>query len=124
MRKLKMTIGSVIIHAELFDTPTADAIYEAAPFTSLAMTWGDEVYFTTPVNQPREPDARALVEVGELAFWNDGDAIAICYGPTPISQGDEIRLASPSNFWGRALDDVAQLSAVADGAPVTVERAD
>ncbi len=124
MRKIKMTIGSVVINAELFDTPTADAIYDAAPFGAMAMTWGDEVYFSTPVGPDREADARAVVEAGELAFWTDGDAIAIGYGPTPISQGDEIRLASPCNLWGRALDDVQQLRAVSAGASVTVERAE
>jgi len=124
LRKIKMTIGSVVINAELFDTPTADAIYDAAPFGAMAMTWGDEVYFSTPVGPDREADARAVVEAGELAFWTDGDAIAIGYGPTPISQGDEIRLASPCNLWGRALDDVQQLRAVSAGASVTVERAD
>jgi len=124
MRKLRMTIGGVVIHAELFDTPTADAIYKAAPFKGSAMTWGDEVYFATPVSVPRESDARSVVEAGELAFWIDGDAIAIGFGPTPISQADEIRLASPSNVWGRALDDVRELHKVTAGAPVTVERAD
>lgn len=122
MRKLRMTIGDVVIRAELFDTPTADAIYAAAPFTASAMTWGDEVYFATPVSVPREADARTVMEAGELAFWTDGDAIAIGFGPTPISQGDEIRLASPSNVWGQALDDVQQLHAVSSGAAITVDR--
>ncbi len=124
MGKLRMTIGSVVINAELFDTPTAKELYEAAPFASSAMTWGDEVYFATPISPAREPDARAIVEAGEMAFWTDGDAIAIGYGPTPISQGDEIRLASPANIWGRALDDVQQLRNVSAGAKITVERAD
>jgi uncharacterized protein len=122
MRKFKMTVGQVVIRAELFDTPTANALWDAAPFTSQAMTWGDEVYFTTPVSLSREPDARAVVEAGELAFWTDGDAIAIGFGPTPISRGDEIRLASPCNLWGRALDDVGQLSTVNAGAAISVER--
>ena len=121
MRKLTMTIGGVVIRAELLDTPTAGALYQAAPFTATAMTWGQEIYFTTPVSLAREPDARSVVEAGELAFWPDGDAIAIGFGPTPISRGDEIRLASPCNLWGRALDDVRQLRAVRAGASITVE---
>lgn len=122
MRKLKMAIGSVTITAELFDTATADAIYENLPFTSSASLWGDEVYFSTPVSVPREADARAIVEAGELAFWVEGDSIAIGFGPTPISQGDEIRLAARTNIWGRALDDVRQLKTVASGAVIDVER--
>lgn len=122
MRKLKMTIGVVEITAELFDTPTADAIYESLPFTSTASLWGDEVYFSTPVSVPREADARAVVVAGELAFWVEGDAIAIGFGPTPISHGNEIRLAAPTNIWGRALDDVKQLASAAPGAAIAVTK--
>lgn len=34
MRKLRIIVGTIEIQAELFDTPTADAIYANAPFTS------------------------------------------------------------------------------------------
>ena len=122
MRKLKMTIGGIEITAELFDTPTADAIYQNLPFSSTARTWGEEVYFDTPVTSENEADARDVVEVGELAFWLAGNAIAIGFGPTPVSQGEEIRLASPCNVWGRAVEDVRELMVIKDGAPITVER--
>ena len=121
MQQVKMTIGGIVIRAELFDTPTAAAIWQALPFEAHANTWGEEVYFSTPISVAREADARAVVEAGELAFWVEGDAIAIGYGPTPISRGDEIRLAAPTNIWGRALDDVRLLAAVQDGAEIQVE---
>jgi hypothetical protein len=124
MAEIKMTIGDHVIRAELFDTPTGAAIQAALPFTSSAQRWGEEVYFATPVSTKREADARAVVEAGELAFWVEGDSIAIGFGPTPISQGNEIRLAAPINIWGRALDDVTVLTNVPAGTAITVEIVD
>ena len=121
MKKLKMTFGGVEIPVELFDTPTAGAIHQALPFSSVARTWGEEVYFDTPVRTEPEADARDIVEAGEMAFWLAGSAIAIGFGPTPVSQGDEIRLASPCNIWGRAVEDVRGLLHIRNGASITVE---
>ena len=123
MRSIKMVIGPVLLEAELFDTPTANAIWGALPFSSKAQTWGEEVYFSTPVSAKREADARDVVEAGELAFWVEGDSIAIGFGRTPISRGDEIRLAAPTNIWGKAKGDVKQLKRVKPGAAIRVEKA-
>jgi uncharacterized protein len=123
MRKLKLTLGSVVLEAELLDTPTAAALFGAAPFTSRASTWGDEVYFATPVEVAPEPGAKDVMQPGELAYWPPGHAIAIGFGRTPASRGDEIRLASPCNVWGRALGDVKQLKAVRAGTTIAVEPA-
>lgn len=123
MRTIKMTIGSVVLEAKLLETPTADAIWNALPFTSRANTWGEEVYFSTPVHVQREPDARDVVTPGELAFWVEGDSIAIGFGRTPVSRGDEIRLAAPTNIWGKTQGDVKRLGSVRSGAPIKLEKA-
>jgi hypothetical protein len=123
MRLLKITLGALVLEAELLDTLTADALYAAAPFQSEASTWGEEVYFSTPAQVGEEPGARTVVEAGELAFWPPGNAIAIGFGPTPASRGQEIRLASPCNVWGRARGDVKPLKAVRPGAGIRVDKA-
>ena len=93
----------------------------ALPITSSAKTWGLEVYFDTTITSEQEPDARDVVRAGEIAFWPAGDAIAIGFGPTPISKKGEIRMTGPCNVWAMALDDVAQLRCVHAGEVVAVK---
>ncbi len=123
-RKLQMSINKHKILVTLRNTATADAIYAALPFESHAQTWGDEVYFSTPVsNQILEGDAKAVVELGELAFWVEGDCIAIGFGPTPISQGDEIRLAARTNIWADTDYELTALKNVRSGELISVVAA-
>ena len=98
MSRLKVTVGDATIRCERSDTPTAQALLEAAPFTARANTWGEEVDLTTPVSIEAEADAHDVVDAGELAFWPDGDVIAI--GPTPISRAQEIRRAQRLQYLG------------------------
>ena len=121
MKTLILKIGPISLVAELLDTPTAKEILKHVPFTSSVNTWGDEVYFDTPISVSRETNAKDIVEAGELAFWVEGSCIAIGFGPTPISQGNEIRLAAKTNIWGQSLTDVKLLSKAKDGDPVSVE---
>ena len=121
MKTLILKIGPISLVAELLDTPTANEILKHVPFTSSVNTWGDEVYFDTPINVSKETNAKDIVEAGELAFWVEGSCIAIGFGPTPISQGNEIRLAAKTNIWGQSLTDVKLLSKAKDGDLVSVE---
>jgi hypothetical protein len=119
--RISITVDGISIECEVLDTPTAHAILNALPLESSAMTWGEEVYFSIPVSMPREEDAKAVVEPGEIAYWPDGQAIAIGFGETPISAPGEIRLAAPCNIWARSLADVTALRPSKPGDKVRVE---
>ena len=120
--RITITAGSVTLEAELNDGPTAQAIWEALPITGRANIWGDEIYFTIPVQAEEEPDARTDVAVGELGYWPVGSAFCIFFGPTPASDGPEPRAASPVNILGRVLEDVTEFRQVPGGAVVTLSR--
>src|SRR5437868_5276058 len=120
MTRIRFDFGALTLDAELLDTPTARAVAAALPITSTAMTWGEEVYFEVPVKVAREKDARAVVVPGEIAYWPDGHCIALGFGRTPISQGDETRLASACNIFAKALGDVKALAGVRAGAGIKV----
>jgi hypothetical protein len=119
---IRITAGDVSLAAELNDSSTAAAILAALPIEASGNRWGEEIYFTIPVKEKAAADARADMEVGELAYWPPGNAFCIFFGPTPASEGEQPRAASPVNPIGRILDDVAALSGVPDGATVKIER--
>src|ERR1700724_1578963 len=120
MAHIRFEFAKLTLDAELLDTATAKAVFAALPVASSALTWGEEVYFEVPVQVAREKTARAIVTPGEIAYWPDGPAIAIGFGRTPISQGDETRLASPCNIWAKALGDVKTLAKVRAGTTIKV----
>ena len=122
--RIRFHFGELSLAAELLDTPTAKAIAAALPITSSVLTWGDEVYFHVQIPAKREPNARRVVEPGEIAYWPEGHAIAIGFGRTPVSIGSEIRLTALCNIFATALSDVKALVKVKTGTKVTVTAAD
>ena len=124
MSRIRFEFDALALEADLLDTPTAQAVAAALPIASSAMTWGEEVYFEIPVKVARETDARAVVTPGEVAYWPDGHCIALGFGRTPISQGNECRLASPCNIFGKINGDAKILAKVKAGTSVRVVKAD
>lgn len=120
-KRIKITAGDVSALAELNETETARAIWEALPIEGRANTWGDEIYFSIPVQLETEK-GQSTVELGDLGYWAPGTAFCIFFGPTPASRGDEIRPASPVTIFGRVLGDPTIFKRVADGAAILIER--
>ena len=110
--------GSAI--ADLQPGPTVASLLAALPCQSTINTWGEEVYFSLPVKAKLEPGAQQVVAPGTVCFWVDGSALALPWGRTPISHGDECRLVSPCNVLGRLRGDPAVLATAPDGATVSV----
>ena len=80
------------------------------------------IYFYTDVVANKEPNAKSIIELGEIADWPTGKAIAIGYGKTPISQKDEIRLADDCNIWGETNFDLKKLESISEGKPIKIEK--
>jgi len=121
-QKILIKSGEVAIEAELNDSATAKAIAEALPIQAKSQRWGGEIYFSIPVSCELQADSREMMEAGELGYWPPGAAFCIFFGPTPASQGDEIRAASAVNVVGRMKGDWSELWDVPDGADVFVEK--
>ena len=99
---MKLLVNSKTINLSLLDTKTAHVISKSKEFSSLISTWGDEIYFKTPINGIKlEENARDIVYFGEIAYWVEGNSIAIGFGKTPASINDEIRLVSKVNIWAK-----------------------
>ena len=119
-RKITITAGRREFRARLNETATARAIAEVLPIKAWSTRWGGEIYLSIPIRAALEGDAREVLEAGELAFWPPGGALCIFFGPTPVSDGGEIRAASRVNVVGRIEGDLEELERVADGAEVSL----
>ncbi|MBW1715220.1 MAG: hypothetical protein JRJ77_05235 [Deltaproteobacteria bacterium] len=124
MKGIIISAEDISVSGELNDTFTAQKIWEALPLEGTAKTWGDEIYFETPLVIEQEQEARADVEVGDLGYWPPGNAICIFFGPTPASTGEDPRAASPVNIFGSAKGNATRFRAVQGGATVRIGRSD
>ena len=120
-RRIQIQIASVKTVAELNDTGTAKAIWQALPISSRINLWGNEIYFSIPVSVELE-DGKEVVKYGDLGYWPQGRAFCIFFGKTPASMADEIHPASAVNVFGRVLGDASVFKLVKSGAKITVEK--
>jgi hypothetical protein len=121
-KKINILVEDLKVEAELNDSKTAQLIWEGLPIEAKVNTWGEEIYFAIPVKTGLEQGAREVVSSGELGYWPTGHAFCIFFGPTPASQGDEIRAASAVNVLGKVLSDPKIFLKVKDGVKIVLEK--
>lgn len=124
MARIRIAWKSGEVSVALRDTPTARALIAALPCESSASTWGDEVYFSVPVSARLEADAQQVVDPGVVCFWVQGTALALPFGPTPISKARECRLVTACNVLGHIEGNPTILATVRDGDSVRVSLID
>lgn len=121
MARIKLSWKGGEVTAHLLETPTVKQLLAVLPCESRANTWGEEVYFELPVQSALEADARQVVEPGTVCFWVEGRSLALPYGRTPASEGDEPRLVTRCNVLGRIEADPRQLGGIRSGDRIRVE---
>lgn len=119
--KISITVGDLTMPAELNDTPTAGMVAQVLPLTTGFNTWGDEIYFTIPVEAQLDESAKEVVEMGELGYWPSGRAFCIFFGPTPMSEPGKIVPASAVNIIGKVLGDATKFKDVMSADSITLE---
>ena len=110
--KIKIKIGRLSLDAELNDTPTARNVTKVLPLRTAFSTWGDEIYFTIPVEAELDDSAQEEVDIGDLGYWPTGRAFCIFFGPTPMSTQGKIIPASAVNVIGKVMGDATRLKEV------------
>ena len=121
MSRIRIAWKGGEVTANLRETPTVNQLLAALPCEANAHTWGAEVYFELPLTAAPEADAEQVVEPGTVCFWVQGNALALPFGPTPVSLGDECRLVTRCNVLGKIDGDPHQLGTVRQGMAIRVE---
>jgi hypothetical protein len=117
-----ITVQDLILRAELFDTPCARAVAGILPITARPNAWGDEFSFEVPVVCDAYATATTSVTVGDIGYWPPGRALAIFFGPTPLSSGADPVPASEVNIVGRVAGDAALLRRSKGAGMIRIEQ--
>jgi len=120
-RQINIIIGQVELTAQLNDSPSAKALIKKLPLKFRMSRWGDEYYGDCGLDVEEEPQARTLMEVGELAVWPPGSALCIFFGPTPASTGSQPIAASKVNPIGSVTSQLDSLKKLGPSIQVRVE---
>ena len=102
---IEYEISKMKVRCKTLENNTAKELLKLMPFKSTLykLGEGEEFYFDAPKNDIKEEKSAIKVfNLGEIAFWKQGNAIIINYGKKTTNLNNEIRLISPANLWAKA----------------------
>jgi len=117
-------LESITIELDDINSPkTCKSILDSLPFSVNAHLWGEEIYTDeSPITQPEE-NAKDLVELNDVAYWPNGRAICLFFGPTPIGEKGEIKPYSGVNVVGKIINtDRSVIENFKEGAKITFQK--
>ena len=117
-------LENIIIELDCTNSPkTCKDILDSLPFSVSAHLWGEEIYTDeSTITQPEE-NAKALVELDDVAYWPSGKAVCLFFGPTPIGRKGEIKPYSPVNVVGKIVNsDKSVIKNFNDGAKISFRK--
>lgn len=118
---IQITVDGKKVTARLNESSTARAFFQGLPMKISMSRWGDEYYGDCGLDVQLEDDARAEMEVGELAIWPQGRALCIFFGPTPASIDEGPRAISPVNPIGQIEGDTEFLKKLPSSISIQVD---
>jgi len=123
VKNILISVGQLKLKAELNESKTAKAIWQALPIESKVNLWGEEIYFSIPVPLDEEKHAKAIVNLGDLGYWPPGKAFCIFFGQTPASTPEGIRPAGPVNVFGKLINrDFKKLKKILNNSRIKIEK--
>lgn len=73
------------LQGELTAAEDLSALLAQLPLSASGNVWGEEIYFEIP--KPLTPGKKTReVDVGDIAYWDEGRSVCIFFGPTPVSR--------------------------------------
>ena len=119
------TDSGKIVFIELDDSQspkTVKAILDNLPIEVRINKWRDELYTERTPIVAEEENAQSIVNLLDVAYWPEGNALCLFYGPTPISKSpNEILPYSPVNIVGKIISEGDLLHQIKDSSKVVIK---
>ena len=121
-KKINISAGEFLTTATLNNSSYSEKFYDSLPLEGSCQIWGDELFFSTSINMEEDDQSLEVVNFGDIAFWPPGSAFCIFWGPTPMSQGKEIRPASKVNLLGSIDSQLSKIKNISAGTKILLSK--